>query len=101
MTQNNRRWTLMVYMAGDNGKIFEQLDRPLMYGMESQGWADIQKMARVGSTKDVAVVVQFDTFKNDLQSEELQVLLANTVLQYYRFIFVTFFTAIFKCLKDI
>ena len=64
MTQTNRRWTLMVYMAGDNGKIFEQLDKPIMYGMETQGWADIQKMATVGSTEDVAVVVQFDTLSN-------------------------------------
>ncbi len=65
MAQANRRWTLMVYMAGDNGKIFEQLDgKPLMYGMETQGWADIQKMASVGSTEELAVVVQFDTLSD-------------------------------------
>lgn len=55
----------MVYMAGDNGKVFEQLQgKQLMYPMENQGWEDIKKMEAVGSTNQVAVLVQFDTLSN-------------------------------------
>jgi Clostripain family len=66
MTQTNRRWTLMVYMAGDNGKVFDQLQggKTLMAPMEDQGWNDIEEMEAVGSTAEVAVLVQFDTLSN-------------------------------------
>ncbi|MGI2904835.1 clostripain-related cysteine peptidase [Tolypothrix sp. VBCCA 56010] len=65
MTQNNRRWTVMVYMAGDNGKVFEQLQgKRLMAPMEAQGYQDIAEMEAVGSTPDVAVLVQFDTLSD-------------------------------------
>ncbi|MHC5826002.1 MAG: clostripain-related cysteine peptidase, partial [Nostoc sp.] len=65
MTQNNRRWTMMVYMAGDNGKVFEQLQgKRLMAPMEAQGYQDIVEMEAVGSTPDVAVLVQFDTLSD-------------------------------------
>ncbi|MFK0729899.1 MAG: clostripain-related cysteine peptidase [Gloeotrichia echinulata HAB0833] len=65
MTQNNRRWTIMVYMAGDNGKVFQQLQgKPLMAPMEAQGYQDIAEMEAVGSTPDVAVLVQFDTLSD-------------------------------------
>jgi Clostripain family len=66
MTQTNRRWTLMVYMAGDNGKVFDQLQggKTLMAPMEDQGWQDIQEMEAVGSTAEVAVLVQFDTLSD-------------------------------------
>lgn len=65
MTQNNRRWTMMVYMAGDNGKVFEQLQgKRLMPPMEAQGYQDIAEMEAVGSTPDVAVLVQFDTLSD-------------------------------------
>ncbi len=65
MTQNNRRWTMMVYMAGDNGKVFEQLQgKRLMAPMEAQGYQDIAEMEAVGSTPDVAVLVQFDTLSD-------------------------------------
>ncbi len=65
MTQTNCRWTLMVYMAGDNGKVFEQLQgKRLMAAMEEQGYQDIAEMEAVGSTPEVAVLVQFDTLSN-------------------------------------
>jgi hypothetical protein len=49
----------MVYMAGDNGKVFEQLKgkQRLMAPMEEQGYQDIQEMEAVGSTDEVAILV--------------------------------------------
>jgi hypothetical protein len=66
MTQTNRRWTWMVYMAGDNGKVFEQLKggKRLMAPMEQQGYQDIQEMEAAGSTDEVAILVQFDTLSD-------------------------------------
>jgi hypothetical protein len=66
MTQTNRRWTWMVYMAGDNAKVFEQLKgkQRLMAPMEAQGYQDIQEMEAVGSTDEVAILVQFDTLSD-------------------------------------
>jgi hypothetical protein len=56
----------MVYMAGDNGKVFEQLKgkQRLMAPMEEQGYQDIQEMEAVGSTDEVAILVQFDTLSD-------------------------------------
>jgi hypothetical protein len=56
----------MVYMAGDNGKVFDQLQggKTLMAPMEDQGWKDIEEMEAVGSTAEVAVLVQFDTLSD-------------------------------------
>ncbi len=66
MTQTNRRWTWMVYMAGDNGKVFEQLKggKRLMAPTEEQGYQDIQEMEAVGSTDEVAILIQFDTLSD-------------------------------------
>ncbi|MEC4812322.1 MAG: clostripain-related cysteine peptidase [Scytonema sp. PMC 1069.18] len=67
MTQTHRHWTLMVYMAGDNGKVFELLTgekKQVFHPMEEQGWIDIKEMEAVGSTDQVAVLVQFDTLSN-------------------------------------
>ncbi|MBD1944367.1 hypothetical protein H6F50_18740 [Coleofasciculus sp. FACHB-712] len=66
MTQTHRRWTWMVYIAGDNGKVFEQLKgrKRLMASMEEQGYQDIQEMEAVGSTDEVAILVQFDTLSD-------------------------------------
>lgn len=67
MTQTHRRWTLMVYMAGDNGKVFELLSgekKQVFHPMEEQGWNDIKEMEAVGSTDRIAVLVQFDTLSN-------------------------------------
>jgi hypothetical protein len=58
-----RKWTIMVYMAGDNGKVFKDAkgEFTLMPEMTSAGYADIAKMAQVGSTRDVDVICLFDT----------------------------------------
>jgi hypothetical protein len=55
-----REWTFMVYMAGDNGRIFED-GWQLMDNLEGYGWGDIREMSSVGSTDEVAIVVQYDT----------------------------------------
>ena len=56
----------MVYMAGDNGKVFDQLQgrKTLMAPMEEQGWKDIEEMEAVGSTEEVTVLIQFDTLSD-------------------------------------
>jgi hypothetical protein len=53
-------------MAGDNGKVFEQLKggKRLMAPMEEQGYQDIQEMEAVGFTDEVAILVQFDTLSD-------------------------------------
>lgn len=46
-------------------KVFEQLQgKRLMASMEAQGYQDIAEMEAVGSTPDVAVLVQFDTLSD-------------------------------------
>jgi len=54
------KWTVMVYMAGDNGKMFDDGKR-LMADLQKYGWRDIAEMSAVGSTAQVAVAVQYDT----------------------------------------
>jgi hypothetical protein len=66
MTQEapkHRPWTLMVYMAGDNGKVFDTKfgKKKLMAEMTSAGYQDIWEMAQVGTTDAAAVVCLFDT----------------------------------------
>ena len=55
-----RKWTFMVYMAGDNGKVFDD-GMQLMDDLTAFGWQDLHEMAQVGSTADVAIVAQYDT----------------------------------------
>ncbi len=59
----SRSWTIMVYMAGDNGKVFHTTAGPirLMAEMTSAGYKDIWKMGQVGSTPAAAVTCLFDT----------------------------------------
>jgi len=47
MAQTRKAWTVMVYMAGDNN-------------MDPDGITDLLEMKKVGSTKDVNVIAQFD-----------------------------------------
>jgi hypothetical protein len=54
------KWTFMVYMAGDNGKFFNDGNQ-LMADLQQAGWSDIKEMSEVGSTAEVAIVVQYDT----------------------------------------
>ncbi len=46
-TKTPKRWTVLAWIAGDNN-------------LDSYGLSDIKEMKRIGSTKDVDVVVQFD-----------------------------------------
>jgi len=58
-----RPWTLMVYMAGDNGKVFStQYGKlKLMAEMTSAGYSDLAEMGTIGATDNVAVTCLFDT----------------------------------------
>jgi hypothetical protein len=49
-----------------NGKVSEQLKggKRLMAPMEEQGYQDIQEMEAVGSTNEVAILLQFDTLSD-------------------------------------
>ncbi len=62
-TPKRRPWTFMVYMAGDNGKVFDtQYGKlTLMAEMTSAGYKDLMKMGTVGTTDNVAVACLFDT----------------------------------------
>ncbi|MDA8431756.1 MAG: clostripain-related cysteine peptidase [Nitrospiraceae bacterium] len=51
MGNGQRKWTVMVYLAGDNN-------------LDSAGVVDLKEMKKVGSTDDVAVVAQFDRVGN-------------------------------------
>ena len=46
-TPKKRRWTILVYLAGDNN-------------LDSAGIVDLGEMKKVGSNDDVAVVAQYD-----------------------------------------
>lgn len=61
-TSNQRQWTVMVYMAGDNGAILEgeRTNARLMHSLEETGYKDLADMTSVGSTDEVAILVQFD-----------------------------------------
>jgi len=63
VTPKRRAWTVMVYMAGDNGKVFHTSAGPvrLMAEMTSAGYKDIWKMGQVGTTDACAVTCLFDT----------------------------------------
>ncbi len=58
-----RPWTLMVYMAGDNGKIFDTKygKLKLMDEMTSAGYRDLGEMGAIGTTANAAVICLFDT----------------------------------------
>ena len=58
-----REWTILLYMAGDNGKIFETKNGnfSLMAGMTESGERDLAEVEVVGTTDQVAVLAQFDT----------------------------------------
>lgn len=47
MSNVNKKWTVMVYMAGDNN-------------LDQNGVEDINEMKKTGSTQDINVLVQFD-----------------------------------------
>ena len=66
VTPKRRPWTIMVYMAGDNGKVFNTSSGPvrLMAEMTSAGYKDLWKMGQIGTTDACAVTCLFDTLRN-------------------------------------
>ncbi|MEZ4771314.1 MAG: clostripain-related cysteine peptidase [Caldilineales bacterium] len=61
--QPERDWTILLYMAGDNGRTFETKHGAyaLMAEMTTAGYEDIAEVEAVGTTDQVAVLAQFDT----------------------------------------
>jgi hypothetical protein len=57
------KWTFMVYMAGDNGKVFNDGGQ-LMCDLQAFGWRNLADMTSVGSTDQVTFVAQYDTLDN-------------------------------------
>ena len=47
-TQSKKKWTVAVYMAGDND-------------LDSNAYLDLKEMKRVGSTMDINIVAQLDS----------------------------------------
>jgi hypothetical protein len=58
-----REWTVLLYMAGDNGATFEGKygKFSLMAQMTGVGYDDLVEAEAVGTTDQVAVLAQFDT----------------------------------------
>ncbi len=58
-----RDWTILLYMAGDNGRVFQTKygSYSLMAEMTSAGHTDIGEVQKAGTTDKVAVLAQFDT----------------------------------------
>ena len=58
-----REWTILLYMAGDNGDTFKtkQGSYSLMAEMTGAGYQDIAEVEQIGTTDQVAVLAQFDT----------------------------------------
>ena len=51
--ENERDWTFMVYLAGDNN-------------LENFGLKDLREMKKAGSTETVAIVAQFDSMSGNI-----------------------------------
>ena len=62
-TPQRRPWTLMIYMAGDNGKVFdsEYGKLKLMDPMTTAGKSDLAKIGTIGTTDHAAVTCLLDT----------------------------------------
>lgn len=60
---SQREWTILLYMAGDNGATFQSKygKFSLMAQMTSVGVTDLEEVESVGTTDQVAVLAQFDT----------------------------------------
>lgn len=61
--QSERDWTILLYMAGDNGRIFDTKygSYSLMAEMTTAGHEDIAEVQQASTTAQVAVLAQFDT----------------------------------------
>jgi len=62
-TPQRPSWTLMIYMAGDNGKVFDTENGKLrlMDPMTAAGKVDLVEMGAIGTTEHAAVTCLFDT----------------------------------------
>lgn len=66
--KKKRKWTVMVYMAGDSGAVIETGKNKasrIWHPLEKDGHDDLAEMERVGSTDEVAIVVQFDALSQE------------------------------------
>ena len=66
MTLSNpkrRPWTFMVYMAGDNGRVFETAvgRLKLMAEMTTAGYHDLAEMGTIGTSDRLAIICLFDS----------------------------------------
>lgn len=71
MARNSKReWTILVYMAGDTGASFRGRYRKyrLWAPLEQAARDDLGEMEAVGSTDEVAVIVQFDALSEVKQT---------------------------------
>lgn len=66
------KWLFMVYMAGDNGKLFPDGQR-FFADLSGEGWSDLAEMASVGSTDGVKVVAQFDNLDSNQKTPRFYV----------------------------
>ncbi len=79
-----RRWTILLYMAGDNGRVF---DSPygkvsLMAEMTSAGYVDLEEAQKVGSTDEVAILAQFDTVTEGDRTYRLEIQRGGTTMDH-------------------
>ncbi|NOZ28896.1 MAG: hypothetical protein GXP39_12710 [Chloroflexi bacterium] len=79
-----RRWTVLLYMAGDNGRVF---DSPygkisLMAEMTSAGHVDLAEAQKVGSTDEVAILAQFDTITEGDRTYRLEIQRGGTTMDH-------------------
>ena len=70
-----RQWTLMLYMAGDNGKEFPTTwgAEQIMAEMTSAGYDDLDELKAAGASDGVAVLAQFDTITENDVSYRLEI----------------------------
>ncbi len=71
----DRSWTILLYMAGDNGRVFDSPvgKKSLMAEMTGAGHSDIAEAQQVGTTDDVAILAQFDTLGEDDRTVRLEI----------------------------
>ncbi len=73
--KHDRSWTILLYMAGDNGRVFDSPvgKKSLMAEMTGAGHSDIAEAQQVGTTDDVAILAQFDTLGEDDRTVRLEI----------------------------
>jgi hypothetical protein len=79
-----RKWTILLYMAGDNGKVFNSKygKVSLMAEMTSAGKVDIGEIQQAGSTEEVAVLAQFDTVTEGDRTYRLEIKQGGTTMDH-------------------